>query len=107
MKSLLNKAEIKEYNFKKMTEKTDRTVALELLKFPEVLTRCLKEKSVNELTDYIYKLTSCYNTFYNENKILIENDQDLKTSWLALTMLVYKTNMEILNILAINVPEKM
>ena len=47
------------------------------------------------------------NTFYNENKILIEENENLKNSWIALTSLVYKTNMEILNILGINIPEKM
>ncbi len=107
MKSLLEKSDIKDYNFTKFKDTTDRQVALELLKLPEVLTRSLKEKSVNELTDYIYRLTSCYNTFYNENKVLVENDLDLKNSWLALTALVYKTNNEILNILGITVPEKM
>ena len=107
MKSLLEKSDIKDYNFTKFKDTTDRQVALELLKLPEVLTRSLKEKSVNELTDYIYRLTSCYNTFYNENKVLVENDLDLKNSWLALTALVYKTNNEILDILGITVPEKM
>ena len=107
MKSLLEKSDIKDYNFTKFKDTTDRQVALELLKLPEVLTRSLKEKSVNELTDYIYRLTSCYNTFYNENKVLVENDLDIKNSWLALTALVYKTNNEILDILGITVPEKM
>lgn len=107
MKSLLDKSGISEYKFMKMNDTSDRKVAMELLKLPEVLTRSLKEKSVNELSDYIYKLTSSYNTFYNENKVLIENDNELKLTWLALTGLVYKTNIEILNILGINVPEKM
>ncbi len=107
MKSLLNKAEEKNYYITKLKNKTDRQVAITLLKLPQVLTRCLEQKSLNELTDYIYKLTSSYNTFYNECKILVEPDKAQKLSWLALTKLVYNTNIQILNILGIDVPEKM
>ena len=107
MKSLLTKSEIDDYSFTKLSGASDRKVAMQILKLPLVLTKCLEEKSLNELTDYIYKLTSLYNTFYNDNKILIEEDSDLKTSWLALTALVYKTNITLLDILGIEVPEKM
>ncbi len=107
MKSLLYKAERKDYAVTKLMNKSDRTVALELLKFPQILTKCLEEKSLNELTDYIYKLTSSYNTFYNENRILTEENNSLKISWLALTFLVYTTNKKILEILGISLPEKM
>ncbi len=107
MRSLLNKSEISNCAIKKFKNNSDRSPALLLLRLPQVLTKSLEEKSLNDLTDYIYKLTSSYNTFYNENKILIEKDSELKESWLALTKLVYKTNMEILSILGIEVPEKM
>ncbi len=107
MKSLLSKANTKKYAIKRFKDNTDRNPALLLLKLPQVLTKCLEQKSLNELTDYIYKLTSSYNTFYNENKVITEEDNDLKESWLALTALVYNTNIEILNILGIDIPEKM
>lgn len=107
MRSLLNKAEDKKYSFTEFNNKEDRKVALEIFKLPRALNKSLEEKSLNELTDYIYKLTSTYNTFYNENKVLIEENENLKNSWIALTSLVYKTNMEILDILGINIPEKM
>ena len=107
MKSLLNKAEEKKYSFIEFNNKEDRKVALEILKLPKALNKSLEEKSLNELTDYIYKLTSSYNTFYNENKVLIEENENLRDTWIALTSLVYKTNMDILNILGINIPEKM
>lgn len=107
MRSLLQKSEIENYYITKIKNKADRQVALLLLKLPQVLTKCLEQKSLNELTDYIYKLTSSYNTFYNENRVLTEKDQAQKLSWLALTSLVYKTNIQILEILGISVPEKM
>lgn len=107
MKSLLTKSDNDNYSFTKLNGDSDRKVAIQILKLPLVLTKCLEEKSLNELTDYIYKLTSLYNTFYNDNKVLTEEDEDLKNSWLALTSLVYKTNITLLDILGIEVPEKM
>lgn len=107
MKSLLKRANVENYMVMKLKNKTDRAVALELLKLPQILTKCLEQKSLNELTDYIYKLTSSYNTFYNECKVLTEEDESLKLSWLALTNIVYTTNIKILEILGITVPEKM
>lgn len=107
MKSLLKKANVEKYIVMKLKNKTDRAVALELLKLPQILTKSLEQKSLNELTDYIYKLTSSYNTFYNECKVLTEEDEALKLSWLALTNIVYTTNIKILEILGITVPEKM
>ena len=107
MRSLLNKAGEKEYKITKLNGNEDRKVALLLINLPEILTKSLKVKSLNEITDYIYKLTSAYNTFYNENIVLTEKDEDLRRSWIALTKLVYDTNLYILDILGIDVPEKM
>ncbi len=107
MKSLLDKSESKNYKFTKLKGNLDRETALVLLEYPIILTKCFKEKSLNELTDYAYRLTNKYNNFYNDNKILTEVDNDLKNSWLALTALVYKHLTEILNILGMEIPEKM
>ena len=52
-------------------------------------------------------MTSKYNTFYADNKILLEEDALLKESWLVLTDIVYKTNLLLLDTLGLKVPEKM
>ena len=62
---------------------------------------------MNEICEYLYKLNNTYNNFYNECKILVEQDIDKKNSWLALSKLVYDINMLLLDILAIKVPEQM
>lgn len=108
MASLLNKAkDEKQTTYKKVKNKTDRDIILTLLELPNVLTRSFEMKSLNEIADYLYDLTSKYNKFYSENKVLTEEDEDLKESWLVLTNTVYKENLLLLDTLGLKVPEKM
>lgn len=107
MKSLLNKSETKEFNVKILENKTDRDIAITLLNLPEVIDKAYEVKSLNDIADYLYKLTSVYNKFYAENRILTEENEELKSSWLAITKIVKSTNEMLLDILGIEVPEKM
>ena len=108
MKSLLNKAEgINREKVIKLKGKTEKEISLTLLNLPQAINKSLETKSLNEICEYLYKLTSLYNKFYAENKIITEEDKELKTSWLALTELVYKVNCLLLDTLGINIPNKM
>ena len=110
MRSLLNKAKEQEINykdFKQIKGETDKEVILTLLSLPLVLKRAYDSRSINEIAEYIYKLTSVYNKFYSENKIVTEDNKSLRESWLTLTKVVYETNMLLLDIMGIDVPEKM
>ena len=107
MKSLLNNA--KDLNKDKIYQIDDTTkdIALLVLDLPNVLTRSLKARSLNELADYLYNICSAFNTFYAKNKVLTEKDEEKRTSWLAMTKLLYDISTMILDVLAIKVPEKM
>lgn len=110
MKSLLNKAKENNIEFDKISviaNEFDRDVILNLNNLDVILEKSFNTKSLNEITEYLYKLTSSYNRFYTENIILKEEDILKKESWLYLTEIVYKVNMLLLDILAIEVPEKM
>ena len=110
IRSLLNKAKEEgiEFNeFKLVSDKTDKDVILTLLNLPSYINRSYESKSLNDLAEYIYLLTSNYNKFYQEHRVLVEENPDLKESWLVLSKVVYDTNMMILNIMGIDVPEKM
>ena len=110
IRSLLNKAKtlgIEYNNYNIINNNTDKDVILKLIELPTILTRSIDSKSLNEVAEYIYKLTSVYNKFYSENKILTEENNDLRESWLVLSDVVYKTNMMLLDIMGIDVPEKM
>ena len=73
----------------------------------ERLNKSYETKSLNDIAEYLFKLTSLYNKFYQDNRVLAEEDNDLKISWLALTELVYKVNSLLLDTLGIIVPDKM
>ena len=108
MKSLLSKA--KEINYKNMhilNSDIEKDIALTILNLPLILTKSIEAKSLNDIAEYLYKLTSQYNKFYNENKILVEDNEKLRESWLVLTKVVYSIDTLLLDILGIRVPEKM
>ena len=107
MKSLLNKANYTSAPITKLKGESEKDIALTLLELPNVLDRSLEVKSLNEIAEYLYKLTSSYNKFYADNKVLIEEDIELKNSWLTLTNIVYKVNLMLLDTLGIKVPNKM
>ena len=64
-------------------------------------------KALNEITDYLYLIDSQFNTFYAKNKVLVEEDIDKRTTWLTLTKVLFEISNMLLDILAIEVPEKM
>lgn len=110
MNSLLRKAKnegYETYEIKKLKNGTDKEVIQILLNLPRVLKKSYEVKSLNDITEFLYKLTSTYNKFYSENHILTSKDEELKTTWLALTDVVYKTCLLLLDTLGISVPEKM
>lgn len=108
MKSLLSKAkELTQDTSKVVATKTEKDIVLTILNLPNILNKALDSKSLNDIAEYIYKLTSLYNKFYSENKIITEEDLEKRESWLVLTNIVYNINMMLLDVLGIPVPEKM
>lgn len=86
MKSLLTKGEnFEKGKITKFKSETEKDIALTILRLPTILNKALDSRSLNDITEYIYKLTSLYNKFYAENKILTEEDKELQKSWLTLT----------------------
>ena len=77
MKSLLEKGkEHKQEAYSKIKSEIDRDVVLTLLKLPTVLTKSYEAKSLNDIAEYLYILTSKYNKFYAENKVLLEENDE-------------------------------
>jgi len=97
-----------EYNkYFKITDKIEREIILHLINLSSVLERAVDGKILNEICEYIFKLTNLYNSFYANHYIISEQDRETQSSWLILSDIILKTNLFILNILGISVPDKM
>lgn len=106
MKSLLNKAEFKGGEYKAISTKEERDIILNIINLKNVIEKAFNARTLNEICEYLYKLTSSFNAFYSNHEVLTENNNDIKDSYLALINLVYETNKYLLDILAIDVPDK-
>ncbi len=110
IKSLLKKAQDEkiEYNEVKMiSDPTQRNIMIGLLNINNVLINSYKSRSLNDICEYLYKITNIYNNFYYQNRILTEEDQNTRESWLTISKIVYDNNCKLLNILGIEIPERM
>ena len=75
MKSLLNKAEeakIAYKEYKVIKDDVDREVIIGLLNLRSVLLKSFNTRSLNDITDFLYKITNLYNNFYSQNRVLTE-----------------------------------
>lgn len=107
IKSMLEKNEYNKYQITKIKDQIDLNIYLKLLEVSNILNKSYEEKSLNYICDYLYELCSLYNKFYNEYNITNEQDKELKTSWITLSKIVYDIVKQLLNILAIDIPNRM
>ena len=107
MKSLLSKAGSVDSKLVDIYSQTEKDIITKVLEMPIRIDKAYRNKTLSDITEYVYELDSLFNKFYGENRILTEQDENKKTTWLYITNLVYQVNKLILNVLAIDIPEKM
>jgi arginyl-tRNA synthetase len=111
IQSIFSKAKIEQVNFSAditIIEPQEKALALKLLQLEEVLDAVIGESMPNLLCNYLYELASLYMSFYEACPILKEGiDQDVKQSRLALCLSISKTLKQGLDILGIDVMERM
>ena len=71
------------------------------------INRAFNEKATSYICEYLFELCSLFNKFYGETNILNESDIDKKTSYISMLKLLFNTCKELLDILAIEIPDKM
>lgn len=106
MSSLLKKANTEYKNYSVINTEEERNIILTLINLKSVIEKSFKTRTVNEIVEYVYKLTSLFNAFYSNHEVLTETNNEIKESYLTLIDLILKTNKYLLDILAIKVPEK-
>ena len=75
--------------------------------FPKEVEDIALSKEVNKLCNYIYKLAQTFHSYYNENRVIDENNKELTSERLSLLKalsIVLKTS---LNLLGVEAKEKM
>jgi arginyl-tRNA synthetase len=111
IQSIFNKAQIEQTNFNAditIIEPQEKALALKLLQLEEVLDSVISESTPNLLCNYLYELASLYMSFYEACPILKEGiDEAVRKSRLALCLNISKTLKQGLDILGIEVMERM
>lgn len=109
IRSVLNKAGGDPETFGEVSELsgTERELILALSRYPAVLEASAKEYSPAQLANYAYELAKLYNKFYHEEPILKVEEANLRNFRLKLssvTGVIVRRSMELLGI---EVPERM
>jgi arginyl-tRNA synthetase len=86
---------------------TERDLMLELLLLPEVVGRSIDLRAPNHVAEYAFDLAGRFNRFYDTCHILSEPDEDRRGSWLSLAMWALATLERLLDLLGIEVPDRM
>jgi arginyl-tRNA synthetase len=85
----------------------ERNLMLQLVRLPEVIERAADLRAPNHIAEYAYELTADFSRFYESCHILNEEDPARQASWLALVALTLQSLELLLELLAIEVPDRM
>ena len=104
--SILAKTECKPGKIK-IYSKDERDIIISIIKQISSYQICYDENSLNGLCLSTYDVAGAFSTFYNNHHILNEKDLAKKQSYIAICNLVKKALCQGLNVLAIDIPERM
>jgi arginyl-tRNA synthetase len=90
-----------------LTTPQERALAIALLQFAEALDRVVADSRPNHLTAYLFELASRYSDFFENCPVLRAETDELRTSRLLLCDLTARTIKCGLNLLGIEVVERM
>lgn len=104
--SILNKVGV-EGGAIQVCDKDEHDIIMAILKLLNAYEICYQDRSLNALCLASYDLASAFSTFYNNHHILNEKDNAKKASYVSLLKLVKKELSQSLNVLGIELPERM
>jgi len=110
MKSILRKAEaagLLPGDVVAPSDEADRNLMLQLLRFPNVLDRSIEQRAPNHIAEYAYEVVAAYSRFYERHHILTETNDAMRGSWLRLVALTLELVTLLLDLLGIEIPERM
>jgi arginyl-tRNA synthetase len=89
------------------TVDTERDLMLQLLHLPDVVGRAIDLRAPNHVAEYTFDLAGRFNRFYDTCHILSEKDERRRGSWLALSTWALSALERLLDLLGIDVPDRM
>lgn len=89
------------------TVDAERDLMLRLVRLPEVLDRAAMLRAPNVIAEYAYEVATDFSRFYEKCHILNESDPQRQASWLALVEVTLRTLDLLLDLLGIEIPERM
>ena len=86
---------------------SEKALMLELTDFAPSIEGAFAEKAPHKICSYLYCLSNAFNRFYHETKILSEEDQAQKSSWVQLLSLTRQVLETSIDLLGFSAPERM
>ncbi|WP_069657783.1 arginine--tRNA ligase [Arcticibacter eurypsychrophilus] len=107
--SVLSRADVPLPSFEgiKDLSPVQRELILTLSRYTEVILTAAKEYSPALIANYVYELAKVYNKFYHEEPILKEEDLELRQIRLALSSVTASVIQRSMDLLGIDVPQRM
>jgi arginyl-tRNA synthetase len=86
---------------------SEKTLMLEVTKYNDVMSVAYEELAPHKICAYIYDLANAFNRFYHDTKILSEEDEARKGSYIALLALTKNVLEACIDVLGFEAPERM
>lgn len=86
---------------------SETNLYLTLNKYADTIEGAYAELAPHRICQFIYELSEAFNHFYHETKILTEDDEKRKASYLKLIGLVQRVLEQCIDLLGFEAPEKM
>jgi arginyl-tRNA synthetase len=103
----LEEAEIPTAKLVAPASDVERDIYLKIAELPQILGLVEKDRAPNYICELLYDLASLTNNFYHNHHILTEDNEIQKQAWHGLLILIRRVLATNLDLLGIDIPEKM
>jgi arginyl-tRNA synthetase len=86
---------------------SEKKLKLQIAMFAESIMQASSELAPHKVCAYLFELSNFFNSFYHENKIVSEENEDKRKSFIALICLTLRLLEQGIDLLGIEAPEKM
>ncbi len=89
------------------TEQTQTDVMLALARWSEVVETAFAEQAPHKICQFVYELSDAFNKFYHENKIVTNEDENVRASHTVLSTQVFRVLECAIDLLGLESPDRM